>query len=65
MGASLLALAKSIYYITIEDGVINSRVYIFGFFIPKQGVRVSKPQRPPVALLFKCLHRLTSFKKLR
>ena len=37
MGGSLLALAKSIYYITIEDVVINSRVYIFGFFIPKQG----------------------------
>ena len=37
MGASLLALAKSIYYITIEVVVTNSRVYIFGFFIPKQG----------------------------
>ena len=37
MGASILALAKSIYYITIEVVVINSRVYIFGFFIPKQG----------------------------
>ena len=37
MRASLLALAESIYYITIEVVVINSRVYIFGFFIPKQG----------------------------
>ena len=38
MGTSLLALAKSIHYITIEVVVTNSsRVYIFGFFIPKQG----------------------------
>ena len=37
MGTSLLALAKSIYYITIKVVVTNSRVYIFGFFIPKQG----------------------------
>ena len=34
MGASLLA---SIYYITIEVVVTKSRVYIFGFFIPKRG----------------------------